>query len=534
MKNFLFASMLLALSCACCRAGGQADVFDIAELTYDQKIMTGTLQGIANREGPRLYLKNSKSGYWPHGWPHAHDTWIRHYSGEKGIGFNTVGTLRELIEKFRGDVKGAVLYDGGLRAGAAVAATVAGLDDLLAVSGADWDAMPFLKELLPVGRDLRGRWTEQNELDAYGWALEELMPRCDRRLAYGLHKSGAAGLDYVVMRRGFVYDLEYNRDDYTDFKRDRHFPARPGEAAMAQRIMSTLEKPAALYGWGGPAEHIFARAVSETGNFIMCLHEPGLSFHAKVPAASAAFRQRHRLDENESPEKKIYVAFVAPEGDTPKILLSFMAGHWFGADRGNAPVNWGINPLMAEEFPAIYEYYFNTKTDNDYFYGGTNGAGYNLLRYLEDVPRYARHVERLAPLGDIRIVDIWEGGDVPLLEEFLSLTPSLAGLTWDSRMPRVDYTVGGIPLIGRPGYQEAATPEEMAKKIRDWTAMMKPPGFLIIYFDFSCGLTRPRFKDPDLERNLPGFLLQTARLLGPRYEAVTLDRMIALASGARE
>lgn len=59
------------------------------------------------------------------------------------------------------------------------------------------------------------------------------------------------------------------------------------------------------------------------------------------------------------------------------------ATRWGDKTRGNVPLGWAFNPNNSTRVPMIWDYFYATATDNDYFIGGDSGAGYvnaNLLQ----------------------------------------------------------------------------------------------------------------------------------------------------------
>ena len=70
------------------------------------------------------------------------------------------------------------------------------------------------------------------------------------------------------------------------------------------------------------------------------------------------------------------LTFQTNEGDTPRILVSAMASAWAQPERGSLPVAWAVDPLLADRFPALFDYFAATASANDSFIAGTAGAGY--------------------------------------------------------------------------------------------------------------------------------------------------------------
>ena len=104
---------------------------------WDETFLIAALQGLVNRDAPRLYLFYVREGkrnidrYWfdlfrspdPDGTP----GWIE----ERPV--REVGSLEELLTLFRDDYRGVVLYDERVPATSCLAATLAGADRLLPV-----------------------------------------------------------------------------------------------------------------------------------------------------------------------------------------------------------------------------------------------------------------------------------------------------------------------------------------------------------------------------------------------------------------
>lgn len=105
--------------------------------SWDEAHLVSALQGLVNRKAPRLYLYFVKQGgesidrYWldllrqPQG------------GGSSGWLANTeiieIGSLDELLEQFRGDYRGAVVYDEHVPATSNLASTIAGVENLLPI-----------------------------------------------------------------------------------------------------------------------------------------------------------------------------------------------------------------------------------------------------------------------------------------------------------------------------------------------------------------------------------------------------------------
>jgi hypothetical protein len=71
------------------------------------------------------------------------------------------------------------------------------------------------------------------------------------------------------------------------------------------------------------------------------------------------------------------------------------------------PVGWAIDPVIGEQFPALWDYFARTASANDSFVGGVGGGGYVFLNTLSGpaFSRYARRVGRLLEAHGPSVVD---------------------------------------------------------------------------------------------------------------------------------
>ena len=101
-------------------------------VAWDEVHTVSTLQGIVNRENPRLYVYFVKNGeidvdtYWWNmyrrqgEWLHGRDTIFYH-------------SLEELVTAYKDDIQGVVLYDSKVPSTSNVASAIAGIENLIAI-----------------------------------------------------------------------------------------------------------------------------------------------------------------------------------------------------------------------------------------------------------------------------------------------------------------------------------------------------------------------------------------------------------------
>ena len=162
---------------------GELVVLRIWPDAVDMRIALGALQGIVNRDRPRLYIGLDKPLYW-----------LEYYGGK--VYRNVEPDVWKIFGRFKGQVKGVVVYGFSLDALANVAITYAGIEELI-------PATPKLAEELAsrfgwkTRHDLRGRWKTRHE--AYKWAFENLFSRCDKWGQRGGSSNRDLGPDKVYL-----------------------------------------------------------------------------------------------------------------------------------------------------------------------------------------------------------------------------------------------------------------------------------------------------------------------------------------------
>jgi hypothetical protein len=219
---------------------------------YDTLIFLTTLQGIVNRDQPRLYLLHDHQRL---ATPGVDAFWLEQYQAAgQPYGWLAetemveLADLTEVLATFANSVEGIVLWDPAVPATLNVATTIAGVENL-AVLRAGSDLLPEITPSLPIKQSLVGLFTPNHltnpptnqppfdrnqptiqpspspKTAAYLWAKEKYLDtgRANPRfLAYledgwpatqyarnQMTRGGVYALerDYVVQQRGFAFDL---------------------------------------------------------------------------------------------------------------------------------------------------------------------------------------------------------------------------------------------------------------------------------------------------------------------------------------
>ncbi|HEY0866883.1 MAG TPA: hypothetical protein VGE01_05880 [Fimbriimonas sp.] len=423
---------LLALSSA-----GEVAVFDawanLEGLTprqqWDRLHALSALQGLANRDRPRLYVnlvgeQGRIDRYW---WDYLSRDWM------KGATVARSDSFEELVLRFPGKVKGLVVWREEVPASSNVASTVAGVEGLLPVR---YD--PAADSLYSkLKRDLKVRvevpeftgkgmipgtgipTTGSAKCDAYLWAAERYLRtgRCNplkmgyypdafwlkRPNGLPIDRTLLSNHDYFIAHKGFLFDLGSWHDESPDDDPNQ----KPGtDAETLQRILRLAYEKGkgkmihvgGFTPWdlkytdftgmknGGVATEWRYAEILSCFNAYMDADAPGLG-----PMANASFfqhfplRREYKQPKTEAPSadpRKFYAAFYVGDYDSAAWLYRMMPELWDDPNRGAVPLSWAFNPNLADRFPVGMHRARETATPNDVFITGDSGAGYLNPGYL--------------------------------------------------------------------------------------------------------------------------------------------------------
>ena len=333
---------------------GHLWVADMLNAPGDQQILFATLQGLVNRQRPRIFLiqdarENEKDGFW-----------LRHLDAP----WTVVPSPWELLHRFGHQVRGSIVYDRSVPASINVATTLAGLRGAVVASPSLAERLEANYDL-PVLEDLRGRFTD--EMESYEWQFERLWPRTTHRMLIaipGLAHGEPFGMlrDYAVANRAMAYWLD---------------PTDAVQRDLYDRILADVAPNTPFLGWfpqGGVGEWSGVELLSEHGVY---------TFAADTFQNMTVFSARcchEKIDPRATPapplEDKVYITFTFSDGDNLAYDQGTMRGLWDNPDRGSVPMNWTISPALWDAAPAILRFYRQTATANDLLMAGPSGLGY--------------------------------------------------------------------------------------------------------------------------------------------------------------
>lgn len=445
----LFLSALALFSCAGNKDSyinpeGKIYVYTLQETSgsaaYDEAAAVACIEGIVNREYPRIFVLSKKDtipGYWLNKF---HDGWM------KSTPKVEVGSLEELFKIAGKKVKGAVIWDENVPASFNVATTVAGVEDGVVLTAAMAE-----KYGLKVISDLRGKFdgsvTSSAKNDAYMWAKSEYLDKglCSKRLMClyedpaRMRAKGDIGYvitrDWAVCNRSFVYDLSPWGDEVPLDDPDQALGTdlRTYNEILSSQMKQTAGKEmteiAGFFSFwkyckvGGPQnkhgdvesewESVFIMSKYNCYQNTVASGCYNQSFHSKAPQTQG---KQGRPDSYIEPQKgKTYLCIFMADYDSATPLYDFMPENWEDSRRGERPLVWGLNPNLCETFPDIFQWLYETRAEGDYFTSDASAAGYFNPNQIDEkyLPLFTEHNKKYFAQWDMSLAPMILDTDQP-------------------------------------------------------------------------------------------------------------------------
>lgn len=447
-----------------------------------------SLQGLANRGQPRLYLEFGPK------WPWQITKPVRaFYEKKHPITFHPLADADAALAALGSHAKGYVVWDQRVRTSLIVAFTVAGLEDAVVVSES---LIPLVERHgLKLITDLRGEFTGMDDAQIYQIAYDRYWARCNHDLVVwlgGVHgtalEPGMA--DWAVQQRAFCTDLSNN-------------PRHPEELALTKKIYSSLKPNSFVMGWHSYGKDTEGQQVTLTSNYGLRMEGlntlPNLSFNSQIPfSAGFKFVNHHAVDPAHppKPEPKVYIALMQTD--------SIGIGAWTKPGRGKLPYTWGVPTSWLDFAPGVLEYFYQGATPNDQF----NAFAFPSYMYpkavpAKEYPALQAIVRRYNQTLDLRVMDIMdysEGnrhvGNTDLTKEVVDLIfagfPDIIGFTNGYGAARTFAHRDGRALLSYEYYLSPDRPK--AEVIADLDELIwlnpKRPYYLLIHVRESSSIER--------------------------------------------
>ncbi len=329
-------------------------VVDARNLSFSDKNLLASAEGIINK-------KSSDSGVFIL-FSDYDNKWLQEL---KKYNYNIISlTKDELLNEFQSYFSGVVLYNGTDTYSRNIGATIAGINDALLsenkVSG------------FPVIFDCRGRWI--SKLEAYQWAIDNLMDKVNKNIVADLSYSTPNLLDFIIENKVFVFDLDpLNNSD---------------EINLLDTIFSKYYNNTIVIGWPDSryavppqnnvdVENAFMNKINSKGMVLAPSDfAANLSLYKKI-SPSVNLLQYRKYKKYIAGEK--YITFIMSDGDNIQFILNYMFNDlWNDSERENIPLGWSLSPLLYNWGGFILQVLFldahNSK--NDEFIASPSGYTY--------------------------------------------------------------------------------------------------------------------------------------------------------------
>jgi hypothetical protein len=435
------------------------DYIDVSHCTYSDRICIAALQGLVNRDGPKIFLD-----YGIYDDANARRTnevflddtlWYSKYRDLLGAQdkrnldyyqaahhFRTqpVSSLDELIDKYHTLINGCVLWDANMPDTVNIALMLAGQEGWLPVEAS---RLEWAKQLgLVIHDDLCGKWPDRVTL--YQWALEHLL---------AVSKPGKVAcvepgwqrpefIDFLVQQKIFIYSLSSRSTGWGDtmllllafgpaWLRELIFSLRldgglrrfglammswrSAEVRLNSRIQHAVKSTVAkvddfptIFGWHTQRDNelAFMSHLSANGLRLVPAHlSSNFSFHSQVKPLG--FTQPSPVAEPDIDPQGTYVTFSLSDGDQLMMMSTGELGNWYSAERGSVPFNWETQPLLMEIAPALLEKYIRSATPNDCLIAGPSGAGYIIPPLAPELPAYLQETCRVCQQAGICVATFY-------------------------------------------------------------------------------------------------------------------------------
>ncbi len=340
---------------------------------YDHHISLRAMQGIINRDEPRLLTLSSGNPFYKH----SDETWLSVIEDE-GYDLIELSSLEEVIYTFKDKFNGLITfkdrfksYNGWVAGEPDFASMMASVTDYAPVPFgteqviSELTGLPIIDSFVVNGHTVLGNISDYldsegviSAYDSYGLIFNQFREAFNTSAYMSLTSEVS---DYAVSEKMMFFDLKA-----TQSERDNLLSRQINQYFDQNNLYFQV------YGW---VDHESSALdfISSYGGLIDVVGSGNLSLLSRLPIEQETFTQKALDSATYDPTKK-YVTFFASESDTIKVGLAFQHGAWFDPYRGMVKINWGLISDMSVEFPFAYRYFIETATENDYFYSGGGSA----------------------------------------------------------------------------------------------------------------------------------------------------------------
>jgi hypothetical protein len=271
--------------------------------------------------------------------------------------------LRTLFKKYQGRVKRMIIYDPNRDWTCYLALMSAAQQGGIPVSESVKNDLTSEFHWQGKVEDFRSRFPKQ--MEAYDWALANLMPGCNKQVVFAVG-SQLPLVDYVVASKGFVFGMDFNGDRAEVEKIFRTGGYGVGTSLMGYaNTGDEANKVSNPFGFGYVASDLYAN-----GSFWSSF--PDKTYKQTPGKAIAAV------------PGKIYASIMWSDGDNLQFDQNALWNLWHDPARGSIPVSTALSPTLQELNSPLLDWYYSKMTDNDELMAGPTGLQFIFIQDFKD------------------------------------------------------------------------------------------------------------------------------------------------------
>jgi len=310
-----------------------------------ERTMVASLQGLVGHCSSQIYIINSSQP--------DYKLWLEDLKSNYGINFKTISDPFKLVDIFRENIKGYVLYNHKKSNDPSInnACSLASLNCCIAIE----DSLETTLKSHGV-HNCKG---DCRNTDMY-WAYNNLWNHgLNHTTVIELSPEKSSPLrDYAVMTKSLIF----YEDDINCTK-------------LRDKIFSSMKDNALCLGWG-PDEFINVSTASKYGVSII---PADWSLNLSVLSAFPCSQIKQNINLTVPVEKNVhYVSFIMSDGDNQQWELgnNYSSTNWYGSSyRGKFNMGWSISPSLYYLAPTVFNIYYKNAI-KDYFIVSPSGLGY--------------------------------------------------------------------------------------------------------------------------------------------------------------
>lgn len=260
--------------------------------------------------------------------------------------------LRTLFQKYKSRVGKMFIYDPDKDWSWYLAMMVAAQQDGIPVTESLKNDLASEFAWSGGVEDFRNQWT--NRIEAYDWALANLMTNCSPKVVFESRMDKRL-CDYAVASKGF------------DFWLDR---GNPAELAEIKKIFRTkgYSVGTTLMGYAGDGANEISNPFGV--GYVVSDNYGNGSFWSSFP--NKTYTQAPGQAVIPQPGK-IYASIMWSDGDNISFDQNPLFTFWHDPVRGTIPVATALSPTLQELNSPLLDWYYSQKTGNDELVSGPTG-----------------------------------------------------------------------------------------------------------------------------------------------------------------